>query len=103
MLTYEAKLWKESASNRGDYRAPLFSAPDHFHMSRGTNRHLTVETATFPVIGTSLIRAASSGHEIDLTDDSFLTIMLPTRGVTRVRMDRKERVIGEGAALALGP
>ncbi len=103
MLTYKAKHWEESARNRGDYRAPLFSAPDHFDMSRGTNRHLTVETATFPVIGTNLIRAASSGHEIDLTDDSFLTIMLPTRGVTRVRMDRKERIIGEGAALALGP
>ncbi len=103
MLTYEAKHWEETASGRGDYRSTLFSAPDAFNMSRGRNRHLRVNSATFPLIGTSLLSVASSGHDIDLADDSFLTIMLPTRGVTRVRMDRKERVIAEGGALALGP
>ncbi|MAY86161.1 MAG: AraC family transcriptional regulator [Pseudooceanicola sp.] len=103
MLTYEAKHWEERASRRGDYRSTLFSAPDAFNMSRGPDRHLRVNSATFPLIGTSLLSVSSSGHEIDLADESFLTIMLPTRGVTRVRMDRTERVIGEGGALALGP
>lgn len=103
MLTFEAKHWEEAASSRGDYRSTLFSTPDTFHMSRGRNRHLRVASATFPLIGTSLLSVASSGHEIDLADDSFLTIMLPTRGVSRVRLDRQERVIVGGAALALGP
>lgn len=103
MLTYEAKHWKETTSGRVDYRSTLFSAPDAFNMARGRNRHLRVNSATFPLIGTSLLSVASSGHDIDLADDNFLTIMLPTRGVTRVRMDRTERVITEGAALALGP
>ena len=103
MLTYEAKHWEETASGRDDYRSTLFSAPDAFNMSRGRNRHLKVHSATFPLIGTSLLSVASSGHDIDLADDNFLTIMLPTRGVTRVRMDRKERIIEEGGALALGP
>ena len=103
MLTYEAKLWDEIANRRDVSRSMLFSAPDHFNMSPGGKRHLRVASATFPGIETSLLRVSSSGHEIDLADDNFLTIMLPTHGVTVVRMDRHERVIGEGAALALGP
>ncbi|MBN9675425.1 helix-turn-helix domain-containing protein [Salipiger bermudensis] len=103
MLTYEVKRWEETASGLGDYRATLFSAPDAFNMARGRNRHLRVNSATFPLIGTSLLSVASSGHDIDLADDNFLTIMLPTRGVTRVRMDRTQRVITEGGVLALGP
>lgn len=103
MLTFEAKHWEETATDRGAYRSMLFSAPDAFNMSRGRKRHLRVNSATFPLIGTSLLSVASSGHDIDLADESFLTIMLPTRGVTRVRMGRRERVIAEGGALALGP
>ena len=99
MLSYEAKHWNETANRRGDCRSLLFSAPDRFNMSRGSNRHLNVNSVNFPIIGTSLLSVASSGHEIDLADDKFLTVMLPTRGVTRVRMDRKEQIIGAGAAL----
>ena len=66
MLTYEAKHWEERASRRGDYRSTLFSAPDAFNMSRGPDRHLRVKSATFPLIGTSLLNESSSGQEIDL-------------------------------------
>ena len=103
MLLYETKKWDERANSRGDYRSLLFSAPDNFNMTPGRDRHLKVASATFPQIGASLLNVVSSGHEIDLADDNFLTIMLPTRGATRVRMDRKERTIEQGAALALGP
>lgn len=103
MLTYEAKRWEESMSRGGDYRSLLFSTPENFNMSRGNNRYLKVTSARFPVIGTSLLRVTSSGHEIDVTDEKFLTIMLPTQGATRVRTGRDVRVIREGAALAFGP
>lgn len=81
----------------------LFSAPDHFNMTGGSDRRLRVASAAFPGIGTSLLSVISSGHEIDLADDDFLTIMLPTRGVTQVRVDRKGHVVREGEVLALGP
>ncbi|EAU47304.1 AraC family transcriptional regulator [Salipiger bermudensis] len=103
MLDYAEKHWEEKVSLRGDFRATLFSAPERFTMSRGRDRHLKVASASFPAIGTSLIDVASSGHEIELADDNFLTIMLPTHGVTRVRMDRKEQIIEENSALGLGP
>lgn len=103
MLTYAAKSWEDSPGAPGDYRTPLFSAPDRFRMTRGSNRCLRVTSAVFPGIGTSLHGVASSGHEIDLVDETFLTLMLPLRGVTRVRMDRREQAIQEGMALALGP
>ncbi len=72
-------------------------------MSKGSNRRLRVTSADFPSIGTSLLNVVSSGHEIDLADDRFLTVMIPTRGRTQVRMERSQRTIQEGAALALGP
>ncbi|GLT08365.1 AraC family transcriptional regulator [Sulfitobacter porphyrae] len=103
MLTYTAKSWEDSPGARGGYRTPLFSVPDHFRMTRGTNRCLRVASAMFPGMGTSVHGVASSGHEIDLVDDTFLTLMLPLRGVTRVRMERREQVIQEGMALALAP
>lgn len=103
MLKYETKHWDETASRRGDYRAALFSAPGAFNMSRGRDRHLKVTSAEFPMIGTSLLDVSSSGHDIGLADDNFLTIMLPKRGITRVRIDRDERVIRPREAVALGP
>lgn len=72
-------------------------------MRRADRRHLSVDTAEFPEIGISLLSVVSSGHEIDLADENFLTIMLPTKGVTKVRKNKKEHVIGEGYALAFGP
>ncbi|WP_269390884.1 AraC family transcriptional regulator [Hoeflea alexandrii] len=103
MLNYASKHWDENESRSSDYRSLLFSAPGQFNMTRDRNRCLRVSSAQFPVIGVSLLSVVSSGHEIDLADDSFLTVMLPTRGLTKVRMDRREQVIGEGTALALGP
>lgn len=103
MLTYSARQWEENARGRADFQSLLFSAPDHFNMSSGPDRRLRVASADFPAIGTSLIGVVSSGHEIDLADDRFLTIMMPVRGQTRVRMERQDRIVREGAALALGP
>lgn len=103
MLNYQLKNWQENARHRADFQSMLFSAPDHFNMTRGPDRRLQVASADFPGIGTSLISVSSSGHEIDLADTRFLTIMLPTRGRTQVRMENRDRVIHEGTALALGP
>ena len=103
MLRYDVKHWEESARRGSDCRSMLFSAPDHFNMTGGSDRRLRVASAAFPGIGTSLLSVISSGHEIDLADDDFLTIMLPTRGVTQVRVDRKAHVVREGEVLALGP
>lgn len=96
MLRYHVKHWEENARRGSDCRSMLFSAPDHFNMTGGSDRRLRVASAAFPGIGTSLLSVISSGHEIDLADDDFLTIMLPTRGVTQVRVDRKGHVVREG-------
>ena len=103
MLNYVSKHWEENESRSSGYRSLLFSAPDQFSMTRDRNRRLRVSSAQFPVIGVSLLSVVSSGHEIDLADDAFLTVMLPTRGLAKVRMDRREQAIPEGNALALGP
>ncbi|EAQ03492.1 transcriptional regulator, AraC family protein [Pseudooceanicola batsensis HTCC2597] len=103
MLNYHSKLWDERARGRADFQSLLFSAPDHFNMSKGPDRRLRVASADFPGIGTSLLSVTSSGHEIDLADDKFLTVMMPTRGRTLVRMDRQQQVIREDDSLALGP
>ncbi|KGM48914.1 AraC family transcriptional regulator [Pseudooceanicola atlanticus] len=103
MLSYHSKHWEESARSRADFGSLLFSAPDHFNMSKGRDRKLIVNSADFPDIGTSLLSVTSSGHEIDLADDKYLTVMIPTHGQTHVHMDRRKTVIQEGSALALGP
>ncbi|MBN9888968.1 AraC family transcriptional regulator [Salipiger abyssi] len=103
MLSYHSRHWKENARGRADFGSLLFSAPDHFDMSNGPDRKLSIHSAAFPDIGTSLLGVTSSGHEIDLADDKYLTVMIPTRGRTHVHMDRRKSVIEEGAALALGP
>jgi len=103
MLSYQSRHWKENARGRVDFGALLFSAPDHFNMSNGRDRKLSINSAAFPDIGTSLLSVTSSGHEIDLADDKYLTVMIPTQGRTHVHIDRRKSVIEEGAALALGP
>ncbi|MGI3169923.1 helix-turn-helix domain-containing protein [Pseudooceanicola sp. C21-150M6] len=103
MLNYQSRHWEENARSRADFGSFLFSAPDHFNMSKGRDRKLTVNSAEFPKIGTSLLSVTSTGHEIDLADNKYLTVMIPTHGQTRVRLDRRTTVIEEGAALALGP
>jgi hypothetical protein len=103
MLNHHSKHWEENARRRADFGGVLFSAPEHFNMSKGRDRKLIVNSAEFPEIGTSLLSVTSSGHEIDLADDRYLTIMIPTQGQTHVHMDRRKTVIKEGAALALGP
>lgn len=103
MLNYNSKDWHETARGSTDFKSLLFSAPDNFNMTKGQDRRLRVASADFSGIGTSLLSVRSSGHEIDLADNAFLTVMMPTRGRTLVRMGRKDRMIAEGCALALGP
>ena len=103
MLRHTAKRWREDTHAFSNFRSTLFSAPEHFKLRRADRRHLSVDTVEFPEIGTSLLSVVSSGHEINLADENFLTIMLPTQGVTKVRKDKKVHVIGEGFALAFGP
>lgn len=103
MLNYHSKHWEENARSRADFGSLLFSAPDHFNMSAGRDRKLFVSSAEFPDIGTSLLSVTSSGHEIDLADDKYLTVMIPTLGHTDVHVARRKTAIEQGTALALGP
>ncbi|MFG6564463.1 helix-turn-helix domain-containing protein [Sulfitobacter sp. 1A13421] len=40
MLRYDVKHWEESARRGSDCRSMLFSAPDHFNMTGGSDRRL---------------------------------------------------------------
>ncbi len=103
MLKYSSKHWDDAGRPGPDCRAALFSAADQFHMIPGARRSLQVQAATFPGLGASLLSVQSSGHEINLEDSRFLTFMMPSAGLTQVRMDRRQHRIGEGQVLALSP
>lgn len=103
MLTFSKISWEEGTRATGKYSTLLTSQSNAFRMNQVPNMHLSACVAAFSGSGQNILKIVSSGHEIDVTDDGSLTVMLPTRGTLEVESEGKKQHARAGGVLILGP
>lgn len=103
MLVFRKSSWGDDANPPGKYSTLAFSQANSFHMSPAPQKRLAVALAAFGEGHINLMRIASSGHEIDVTDEGSLTVMLPSRGAIEVTVDGKRYQASADGVLCFGP
>ena len=83
-MQYTARELAGNSTGKDSMGDMLFSRANAFRMVGASRRHLAIRVARFEIAPISIIKVASSGHEIDLTDDDVTTVMLPLAGVVGV-------------------
>ncbi|TMV46930.1 hypothetical protein FGG78_40910, partial [Thioclava sp. BHET1] len=102
-MRYAVSSYDERTSDPEAARAALISRAKRFRLADAPRRALSVEVAGFEGGAESIVRVASTGHEIDVVGDDRLTVMLPISGRVRVNW-REERFAAEaGGALIFLP
>lgn len=103
MLDYRENSWVDGASLTGKYSNLAFSRADRFRLCSTPKKRLTVVLAAFGADSINLMRIASSGHMIDVTDEGSFTVMMPSTGSLEVTVDGKSHQASSGNVLCFGP
>jgi AraC-like DNA-binding protein len=80
----------------------MFSKTNAFALSDETGR-IRVETAEFKSGGPRVSRIRSTGHLVDLTEETAVTVLFPSAGQLRVRVSAAEYRIAPKVACVFGP
>jgi AraC-like DNA-binding protein len=89
-------------SVRQTFESNMFSRTNAFSLSSETGR-IRVETAELSPGGLRVSRVLSTGHLVDLTEETAATVLFPAAGQLRVRVAAAEYRIGPKAVCIFGP
>lgn len=84
------------------FKSNMFSQTKAFALSDDEGR-IRVDTAELRVGGPRISRVLSTGHIIDLSEETSATVLFPTSGQLRVRVTSAEYRISPNAVCILGP
>ena len=90
-----------SATGR-QFESNMFSRTNAFALSDDRGR-IKVETAELLPDGLRMSRVRSTGHFVDLAEETAVTVLMPQTGQLRVRVAAAEYRIAQGAFCMFGP
>lgn len=102
-MHFRKETWVEAHHGAGGSSSLLFSRADTFDMLDGPSRRLSVAVAALEPGSGTILGVESSGHEIEMTDDTVLTLMLPTAGRVEVDLEAQRYGAAPGQALCFAP
>lgn len=101
-LMYRTQELRSDATTSEKLESVLFSRTDRFEFTSDAGRMRT-EVFTLAHSPIRFSRVTSTGHEIELTEESLATFLIPTKGRLGVRVVGREYAADEGNMLALRP
>ena len=102
-MQYTTRIYAKSWGDEDGLRQMLLSKARSFRMTDSRHRYLAVHCAQLDLPLASVVRVGSSGHMIDLVDDEVITVMLPLRGMVRVRAGEHRFQTGPDGSLTFLP
>jgi AraC-like DNA-binding protein len=84
------------------FETNMFSRTNAFALA-DENGRIRVETAELQPGGLRVSRVRSTGHLVDLSEETAVTVLLPSSGQLRVRVGAAENRITSNAVCILGP
>ena len=103
MLNYALNTWADGTPASGKYSTLEDSRANSFRMTPVPEKRLSVAVAAFEGSGRNFLKIVSSGHEIDVTDESSVTFMLPTKGAVECTFNHVQKHAQAGGVLVFGP
>lgn len=100
-MNFSKETWIESRQGAAGVTNLLFSRANTFDLSAGPARRLSVSVAGMSA-GT-ILAVESSGHAIEVSDGSSLTVMLPTEGTVEVEVEKARYRAERGGILCFAP
>jgi AraC-like DNA-binding protein len=102
MVSIRTTEFRGSDSVGRAFEANMFGQTNAFALTDEGGR-IRVETAQLRESGLKVSRVQSTGHLVDLTEETAATVLFPTSGQLRVRVAAAEYRIASKAACIFGP
>ncbi|MGD9785405.1 MAG: helix-turn-helix transcriptional regulator [Hyphomicrobiaceae bacterium] len=103
MFKFNAYSWDDGDRPSEKYSSIPSCWSTSFHLNDAPCKRLCVSIAEFTRSGVNAMVVRSSGHEIEVTDEGSLTLMLPSQGTVDVKCSNRERHAEAGGLIVLGP
>lgn len=102
MISVRTTEFTPAKSAKQAFESNMFSQTKSFALN-DENGRITVETAELQPAGLRLSRVRSTGHFVDLTEETATTVLCPASGRLRVRVASAEYRIAPTAICIFGP
>lgn len=102
MIPVQTTEFNAARRARTAFESNMFSRTNAFALLDETGR-IRVDTAYFRPGGLRVSRVQSTGHLVDLTEETAVTVLMPAAGQLRVRVAAAEYKISPKAVCIFGP
>lgn len=102
-MKYSQAHWVDRGSGFDKSDQLLFTDHNSFKMREAPRRELHTGIGSLDAFDASFMNIESSGHEIDVCDDTYLTVMLPVQGKVAVQSGLGQFTADSGGVLTFLP
>jgi len=102
-MEYSQAHWVDRGSGFDKSDQLLFTDHNSFQMSDAPRRELHTGIGSLDAFDASFMNIESSGHKIDVCDDTYLTVMLPVQGKVAVQSGSEQFSANSGGVLTFLP